>query len=70
MSDSSSAFVLVKYHGILFRCAQSLGNGVSMHKCLNECVPEQFIATCNHLQSFAGLHFPNPKVRCYFCTSS
>ena len=43
---------------------------VSMHKCLNVCVPEQFIATCNRLQSFAGLLFSNPKVRCYFYISS
>ena len=43
---------------------------VSMHECLNESVPKQVIATCNHLQSFAGLHFPNPKVRFYFCISS
>ena len=39
---------------------------VSMHKCLNECVPEQFIAICNRLQSFAGVLFSNPKVRFTF----
>ena len=39
---------------------------VSMHKCLNVCVPEQFIATCNRLQSFAGVLFSNPKVRLIF----
>ena len=43
---------------------------VSMHECLNESVPEQVIATCNRLQSFAGLPFSNPKVMCYFYISS